>query len=151
MTRIGLDFGKTIAVTDSLPFYHSFETIKHIVCKYGIENVFIISKAREKMRKDILKWFKTYNFFKKTGIIKNNVFFVREYVDKVTLVKKMNINVFIDDHFKVISRLVELEIIFKVIWFNEKGNIRLIPKTLRKKVVISNKWNRISKIISKID
>ena len=55
MTKVGLDFGKTIAlIEEDKPFDNAFEVIKMIVNKYTSDNVFIGSKARQETSQFIL-------------------------------------------------------------------------------------------------
>ena len=95
MTRVGLDFGKTIAlIEEDKPFDNAFEVIKMIINKYNCCNVFIVSKARQETSKFILNWLERHNFYNLTGFLKENIYFVEDYADKRTIVDKLKINIF---------------------------------------------------------
>ena len=65
MTKVGLDFGKTIAsFEEDKPFDNAFEVIKMIINKYTNRNVFIVSKARQETSEFILNWLERHNFYK---------------------------------------------------------------------------------------
>ncbi len=148
---IGIDFGKTIGLIEEEQAYKdSFSVIRFLKNNYGEENIYIISKAREIMRLKILEWLLKNKFFKKTGLLQKNLFFCNNYEDKSILVKKLKINVFIDDHIKVIQGMIPLDQIIKVIWFNKDANIKLIEKKYRVKINITNKWNKIIKIFKNL-
>lgn len=149
--RIGIDFGKTIGlVEEEKPLKDCYSVIRFLKNNYGNENIYIISKAREMMRIKILEWLLKNNFFEETGFLQDNLIFCNNYEDKKEIVKKLSINVFIDDHIKVIQGISKLDQMIKVIWFNKDVNIKLIDKKYRIKINITNKWNRIIKIFHEI-
>ena len=145
--RIGIDFGKTIGLTENdKPFPNCYSVIKFFKNKFGIENIYVISKAKKEMRIKISEWLLKNNFFEETNFLQDHVIFCNEYDDKTELVKKLKINIFIDDHIKVIQNMVKLNQIDKVIWFNKNVDLKLIDKKYRSKIILTNKWNRIIKI-----
>ena len=152
MTKVGLDFGKTIAlIEEDKPFDNAFEVIKMIINKYTSSNVFIVSKARQETSEFILNWLERHNFYKLTGFLKENIYFVEDYADKRTIVDKLKINIFIDDSIKIVRVLHSSEYIEKIIWFRG-GDTRLlkeIPKNNRNKIIIAKEWNKIYKTFCK--
>ena len=145
--RIGIDFGKTIGLTENdKPFPNCYSVIKFFKNKFGIENIYVISKAKKEMRIKISEWLLKNNFFEETNFLQDHVIFCNEYDDKTKLVKKLKINIFIDDHIKVIQNMVKLNQMDKVIWFNKNVDLKLIDKKYRSKIILTNKWNRIIKI-----
>ena len=80
-------------------------SIKLVVEKYGKENVFIISKAKNKYIKLNKERLRDYNFYDKTGFFKSNLYFCDEYADKAKLCDKLKIDFMIDDSIKVIKYL----------------------------------------------
>ena len=98
------------------------------------------------MRIKISEWLLKNNFFEETNFLQDHVIFCNEYDDKTELVKKLKINIFIDDHIKVIQNMVKLNQMDKVIWFNKNVDLKLIDKKYRNKIILTNKWNRIIKI-----
>lgn len=145
--RIGIDFGKTIGLIENdKPFDNCYSVIKFFKNKFGIENIYIISKAKKEMRIKISEWLLKNNFFEETNFLQDHFIFCNEYDDKTELVKKLKINIFIDDHIKVIQNMVKLNQMDKVIWFNKNVDLKLIDKKYRSKIILTNKWNRIIKI-----
>lgn len=152
MIRIGIDFGKTIGlIEEDNPYENCYNVINFMRNKYEKENIFIISKAKQEMRVKITNWLLNKKFFEETKLLKENLIFCNDYEDKAKIVAKLKINVFIDDHIKVIQSIAKLEKIKKLIWFNKKADIRLIEKENREKVIISNKWSKIVKIFQNIN
>jgi hypothetical protein len=150
--KIGIDFGKTIGLVEqNEPYKNSYSVIRFLKNNYGNDNIYIISKAREVMRDKISKWLLKNNFFEETGLLKKNLIFCNNYEDKAILVTKLKINVFIDDHIKVIQGLIQLDQMIKIIWFNKDANLKLIEKKSRMKINITNEWNKIIKIFHKIN
>ncbi|VBB17613.1 hypothetical protein YASMINEVIRUS_76 [Yasminevirus sp. GU-2018] len=143
MHRIGIDFGNTIGEVDVDPDTKGFSVIRMFVDKYGSSNMFIVSKAGDEMKNRIEEWLVKNNFFATTNFLKENVIFVKEYFDKRDVVIKNKIDVFIDDHYKVVSSLCDVPTIKHIVWFNKKGDIKLIPKEYRSKVVISSLWGKV--------
>jgi len=152
MIKIGIDFGKTIGlVEDQEPFKDCYSVIRFLKNKYGTENIYIISKAKEIMINKIKNWLNKNNFFEETGLLSVNLIFCENYDDKAKIVKNHKINIFIDDHLKVIKSLSELNQMIKIIWFNKNVDIKLINKNKRDKIIITNKWNKIIKIMNTIN
>ena len=150
--KVGIDFGKTIGLTEEEePYPNCIDVIRFLKNRYGVENIFIISKARQQMRLKITAWLNRIKFFETTNILRENLIFCNDYVDKTKIVERLGINVFIDDHIKVIQSMVGLKQIKMIIWFNKKVDIKLIEKQYRPKIVITNRWDRIVKIFHKIN
>jgi len=149
--KIGIDFGKTIGLVEQEePYKDSYSVIRFLKNKYGNENIYIISKARIVMINRISEWLLKNNFFEETGLLKENLIFCDNYEDKAILVTKLKINVFIDDHIKVIQSLIQLKQMVKIIWFNKDVNLKLIDKDSRNKIILTNKWNKMIKIFQNL-
>ena len=155
--RIGIDFGKTIAdiftnLEDPIKqqMSNAFSIITNIINRYQPKNVFIISKAKQENSQRIMKWLENTDFLSKTGFLRENVLFVRDYIDKRALVDQHKINYFIDDNYKVIRELYSAKSLNKIIWFcGNQCLLKEIPKEYRQKIQISNNWNSIYKTFSK--
>ena len=74
------------------------EAVSELVKALGPRNVFIVSKAKETMRKKTLEWLEYNAFFEKTGMFHCNVFFCREREDKGPIAEKIGIESFVDDN-----------------------------------------------------
>jgi len=153
-TRVGIDFGHTIALfNEEQPRNHSFEIIRHIVAKFGPESVFIVSKAGLTNRLKIFAWLDKHRFCEQTGFLQENIRFVLEFEDKLILVENLGIHLFLDDAVKIARLLVGSDSIVKFCWFHGTPNsLQLIPKHHRHKVVLikNGEWNRMGKVLSKI-
>lgn len=68
--------------------------------------IFLISKCTPWAQEKILAWLKDNDFYAKTGIKPENVFFCRERHEKEKICRTNNINYFIDDRLEVLSHLV---------------------------------------------
>ena len=152
MTKVGLDFGKTIAlIEEDKPFDNAFDVIKMIINKYTSDNVFIVSKARQETSQFILSWLDRHNFYNLTGFSRENIYFVKDYADKRIIVDRLKINIFVDDSIKIVRVLHSSENIEKIIWFegNDPKLLKEIPKQYRNKIVIFKKWNKLYKTFCK--
>ena len=223
----GTEF-ETVPSTDGYYFPYAIEMIRHMVHKFGADNVFIISKAGPKLQYQITNWLNETQFWEKispsspsspspsstssssstsstsssssphdgddnhhdddgnkmmltTMMTKErNLIFVREYADKAKIVQKLNINIFFDDHIKVIRCLASIPCITRIYWMNqytnnanndnENGNnnndnnnyfhyknkaddnkMYVIEKRYRNKLIIPKKnWQSIMKMLQKI-
>lgn len=146
--KIAFDIGGVIVNKDnSEPNIEAYLSIKMFVQKFKSENIFIISKAKNKWIALTHELFEKTNFYKETNFDKKNLYFVDEYVDKQTLCKKLEINYMVDDNIKVIKYMLEINTI--PIWFSP-SQISYLDKQLLKKIIIANNWKTIRKIMQKI-
>ena len=103
-------FKKTWIIDPSICHDNAIQSIKQIVHHFGVDNVFIISKCRDKMRKNTIKWlFETINICGCTDILKENVLFCNERTGKHgkdELVAKHKITHFIDDRHEVLKSIL---------------------------------------------
>ena len=76
-------------------------SVKLAVQKFGPNNVYIISKAKEKYIQRNLDLLNAHKFFEKTGLNPDHVHFVNEYEDKGVLGKQLNLTHIVDDSLKV--------------------------------------------------
>ena len=187
-TKFGIDFGGVILKYDgsfmleenddsylqSNQQENAFETIKFIINKYGNESVYIISKAKQKMKKRIKNWLIYHKFYEQTNFKIENTHFVSTFDEKRIKVDQLGINIFIDDKIQNIMRVVGAKTIQKAIWFDCQqidqiqlskqnkyknkdqlfSNNPLIEhiksKSDRNKVVIAKNWQTVRKILNKV-
>lgn len=147
MMRIGIDFGMTIGEIGDDPIPDSFSIIKMIIHKYKKQNVLIISKAKQEMQEKILDWLESHKFYQTTGFDSNNLFFVDNYEDKRTIIIEKSINVFVDDTYKVIKSIMDLDSLKYIIFFHQRPSneqfLEMFPVQYRSKIVITTHWNKI--------
>ena len=89
-TKIAFDLGGVIIERGALENFmveESYVSVKLAVQKFGSENVYIISKAKEKYIQRNLDLLKVNEFFEKTGLKIEKVYFVNEFEDKGVLGK----------------------------------------------------------------
>ena len=85
----------------------SLISVKLTVQKFGPENVFVISKAKDKYIERNIELLKKHDFFNSTGLRIENIRFVNEYEDKGVIGKKEKINYILDDSVKVAKIAIE--------------------------------------------
>ncbi|KRX05585.1 hypothetical protein PPERSA_12763 [Pseudocohnilembus persalinus] len=89
--KIGIDFGNVIVGSDpnandpdedtmfgenylqvkAIP--DAIEGVKFLVEKFGADNIYIVSKAKQKMQGKSLNWMQHYDFYNKTGILEKHM------------------------------------------------------------------------------
>jgi len=84
-----------------------FDAIKKLYDEKFHGNIFLISKCTPWAQEKIFAWLKDHNFYSKTGVKPENVFFCRERHEKDKICKDNNISYFIDDRLEVLSHMVE--------------------------------------------
>lgn len=117
-------------------------SIKLTVEKLKKENVYIISKAKDKWININKERLKNIDFFKRTGMLNKNLYFVNEYEDKEKLCKKLNINYMVDDSIKVIRCLSCNSFLFGVNNVDKRIN-------LSNNICIAS-WKKFRKKLNKI-
>lgn len=149
---VGVDFGKTIGLYDvEAPFALAEEMMKHMVSKFGQSMVYIVSKAGPDIEARILAWLGARDFCASTGLRPENIIFVRTYEEKRVVVERLGLEMFIDDHIKVIRDVSLASCVKRVLWFGARPyDIRHIPCSSRNKVAIVQGWGRVGKTLSKI-
>ena len=93
MTKIAFDLRGVIVdkvsetITDE-----AIMSVRLAVEKFKNDNIYIISKAKNKWIKLNIERLKNCSFFEKTGMTNSNLYFVDEYEDKETMCKKLEID-----------------------------------------------------------
>ncbi|MCX7641033.1 MAG: hypothetical protein N2Z20_00140 [Elusimicrobiales bacterium] len=111
--KIGIDIGEVIltkARKNSKPkeIAYAVESIEKLAKKYEI---FLISKTEKETNKQkTINDLKNIDFFNKTGIKEENLFFVTTYNEKVNKAKELEIDVFIDDDYRVLEKMMKVGI-----------------------------------------
>jgi hypothetical protein len=60
-------------------------------------NVYIVSRVNDAQKEKSLEWLKNRNFFERTGINKDNLYYCFERRDKAIFQKGLKLDVFVDD------------------------------------------------------
>lgn len=113
MTKFAFDLGGVIINKISGTIANdAIMSVKLAVEKFKSNNIYIISKAKDKWIKLNLERLANHNFFELTGLLKDNLYFVNEYEDKEKLCKQLEINYMIDDSIKVLRYLTCKSMLF---------------------------------------
>ncbi len=83
----------------------AFEALKTLN-DYFKGEVYLLSKCTEWAEVQILLWLKAHDFYTKTGVKEENVYFVRQRHEKDGVCRKLGITHFIDDRLEVLSHMV---------------------------------------------
>lgn len=146
--KIGFDIGGVIVDQKTREvFPECYMSIKLCIEKFRPDNIFIVSKARNKWVDENKKMLKESNFYSLTGFLETNVYFVDEYKDKATMCEKLQLDYLVDDSVKVIKFLLETNTIG--IWFGP-NNTSCLNKDDLKKIHVANTWKNLRKLFSKL-
>jgi len=144
-TKVAFDIGGVIVnKTSREPYPEALISIKLYVEKLKPENVYILSKAKDKWIKANIELFERLDFYNVTGVTKDNVIFVDEYVDKRKKCEQLDITYMIDDSVKVIRFMQDINT--TPIWFGEHN----VPTTEKLEYVNVPKWKHLRKLLNKI-
>ncbi len=144
--NIGIDIGGVIltkAKKGEIPIEidSACDVIKKLAETYDI---FIISKIKtEKMQGNIIKTLKDINFFEKTGVKIENIFFVKSIEEKVQQALKLGIDIFIDDSYKVLKPMYEKGI--KTVCLSTK-----YKKEQKNQGILVRSWDEVLKVIGRL-
>lgn len=84
-----------------------FEALHTLTTERFKDNVFLVSKCTSWAQKRILSWLRDNNFYKRTGIKPEKVFFCREGSEKKKICGSLGITHFIDNRLEVLSHLID--------------------------------------------
>lgn len=112
-TVVGIDFGGVIStiVNGARPgsfgnlrieVNGSFDGVKYLGKKYGVENLFIVSRCDEGVEKQIAQWLSERDFFNRTGFLHGNMRFCPKREDKAAIARELNCTHFIDNRHDVL-------------------------------------------------
>lgn len=141
--RLGIDVGGVIAVPnkhnendgDCIVTSHSkedtvltnaviteecFVAVKTLVSHFGADNVFIVSKAGDRMEANTRTWLLEKGFYSRTGLREDHVLFCKSRSQKRPIVDAIGITHFIDDRWSVMKHLDNCQCRF--LFPNEKDN-----------------------------
>lgn len=141
--NIGFDLGNTIVGNRQLKdkYYvdpNCFNVIKNLV-NLGHE-IFIVSRVNEQQRERSLKWLNDIDFFNKTGVKKDNLYYCWERRDKSIFTRALNINIFVDDR---IECLINMDKSVVKIAINPPDTDLLWPEEELKDFIFVKNWQEI--------
>jgi len=140
--KIGLDFGgvivngeATMEKSDTMFGENYLESpevpgtssaIRLIVDVYGAPNVYIVSKARQEMRRKTSEWLDHTEFCERIGLWRCNVLFCRERGHKGPIAEKLGISAFVDDKEPCLTCMPD-SVSLRLLFGGEKGRTAAVP------------------------
>lgn len=125
----------------------AYAAIQQLVRFYGVENVFILSRAREHVSRRSVEYFMHTKFIERTGIDPRRILFVRERADKRLVLDRLNIGLLIDDTWTVIRHILEETTNGRAIWFGggstpaaRRKQRKLVPKAFHNRITLCASW-----------
>jgi hypothetical protein len=82
----------------------TFEVLPRLVAKFG-GRAWVISKCGERVRRRTLEWLDHHDFYRRTGIPRDNVRFCRKRADKAVHCAELGITHMVDDRLEVHAAL----------------------------------------------
>jgi len=73
------------------------------------DRVFLVSKAKSGTAQKTREWLEHQNFYARTGLTKERLFFCEKREGKVPIAKRLNLTAFIDDRVDVLGHLTQIE------------------------------------------
>ena len=118
--KLGIDIGRVIIdrcndktptsffgnnFLQSTPSPNAFDCIAQLNDIFQ-KQVYLVSKARPENQEKFLAWLEHHDFYKKTSIEKDRVYFCKERAQKKEICIKLGITHFVDDSLDVLSHLI---------------------------------------------
>lgn len=70
--------------------------------RYG-DNIHLVSKCGQGMQDRILAQFDTHNFYRRTGVRRDHVWFCRERIEKVPIARQLGLTSFVEDRLQILG------------------------------------------------
>ena len=139
--KVGVDIGGTIIWKDGEkinPFPDCIETLAKFSKNHEI---FIVSRVNSDQRERSLKWLEEFNFFEKTGIKKDNLYYCFDRRDKAIFAKALELNLFIDDRPNCLSPMPNS--VGKILFRPSYHDVETFFNDINKMVTL-NSWREIN-------
>ena len=105
----------------------ALESLAVVVRLLGSDNVHIISKCGPETEKRTRDWMKHSGFFKNTGILRENVHFVRLVKEKAPKVAELGLDGFVDDRMDVLRPMLSLPKVRPLLFMPDQKVLGLSP------------------------
>jgi hypothetical protein len=122
MRILGVDCGNVILYPFGGIVADSFESLEVIVRSRRFDAIYIVSRANAISRFLFLVRLQRANFWEKTGIPRENIYFCLKNRRKIDICKKLGVTDFIDDRISVLKHMESLEHCF--VFNPKKSTIR---------------------------
>ena len=144
MKKLGVDCGNVI-------LYHyvgivpdAFESLQAVVRSGCFENIYIVSRASLIGRAYFLFRLRRLDFWRKTGVPRENIYFCRKDSQKIDICKKLGITDFIDDRLPVLRHMESLE--HRFAFSPKKKDIKKYPEVLARTEEVRS-WNELEPML----
>lgn len=138
--RLGIDLGGTTIWKDGEkinPFPDCIETLAKFSKNHEI---FIVSRVNSNQRERSLKWLEEFNFFEKTGIKKDNLYYCFDRRDKAIFAKALELNLFIDDRPNCLSPMPDS--VGKILFRPSYHDLTTFSTEIEKMLIVTS-WKEI--------
>ena len=85
----------------------AFESIASLVQMIFGERACVVSKCGQKMQEKSLLWLEHHDFYKRTGVSRDKVYFCKDRIGKVPICKDQRVTHFVDDRLEILRYLME--------------------------------------------
>lgn len=86
----------------------AFEALALLTATVFVGRVHVISKAGPAVAANTYSWLAHHRFFEQSGIVRANLHFVRERIDKAEVCSRVGVTHFVDDELEVLAHLKEV-------------------------------------------
>lgn len=142
--KIGVDLGGTALWKDGEkinPFPDCIETLAKFSKNHEI---FIVSRVNSNQREKSLKWLEEFNFFEKTGIKKDNLYYCFDRRDKAIFAKALELNLFIDDRPNCLSPMPDS--VGKILFRPSQHDLETFSDSINKMMILTN-WREVNDVL----
>jgi hypothetical protein len=139
-------FGKDYLNVSMIP--DALVSIKFLIEREGAENIFLVSKCGKATQARTLLYLEYHNFFERTKLDQKNLYFCLERHEKKEICERLNIKIFIDDRFTVLSHIAELKDRKLFLFSPNKTEYELYKNSeIRNEIILIQNWKDLLKII----
>lgn len=110
--------------------------------------IYLISKCTPWAEEKILNWLQDNDFYAKTGMYENHIYFVRERHEKDGICQKLGITSFVDDRLEVLSHMVET-VPYLFLYQSSEDEVNQFIEFLSKVTTVTS-WDEIVEEIKKL-
>jgi hypothetical protein len=144
---LGIDCGEVIFKSlNGEPVPGSFDNIKKIVDSGHFERVYVVSKINPMLRFTFRGRLWYFNFWKYTGIPRQNLYFCRRHEDKAAICEYLGVTHFVDDRLRVLNCLKTVDNRFALNPKLSQRQLRKYPDAL-KEVTVVESWQELSPLL----
>lgn len=125
----GEDTGRLVPEDETQAQPGVFDAVRKLV-RETEGQIWIVSKAGERMQTATLEWLRSVDFFFETGLKEDHCLFCRERPEKAIIAQELQLTHFIDDRMHIMHILHG--IVPNLIWFTPKDNNTQCPSWVTK-------------------